>query len=492
MIEAFQNLSHEDLLYCYNEVIEREAFDDHIHFRTYNGQPFSPNKKQLEYFATGLVARERALIAANRFGKTLSVSMEVCAHLTGNYPDWWNGYRYDRPLNVWVAGVSNKETNQNLKTYYVGDVNKLGWIHPDLILDYKPLENLYLIQHSSGGISKLRFKSFEQGREAWQAEKVDIVHPDEEMPYLIYSEALTRTATTAQGDHGMIMPSLTPLKGMTLFLLHFMQKKVNEDEVKNVASGEVHNSIVYVSATHDDADHIPPEEKLRLHNSYSPHEREARTKGIPSLGSGLIYPILESELVYSPFEIPDYWPRCYGMDFGWHNTAAVFLARDPDTLITYLYGEYLAGQLTPQQHANHLLRMGCDWMWGAYDGAGESATQDDGENLVELYRRAGISNWVPADKRSVGKGIFTVLQLMETGMLKISSSCTKTLTELRMYARDENGKIIKGNDHLLDAMRYGVVSGLPIAKAKTSALNKYRIPTSHNAGGTWMNIGGYN
>lgn len=488
MIEEFQNLSYEDLIDCYDAVVEQQEFDDHIHFRTFNGKPFKPNKKQLEYFETGLVARERALIAANRFGKTLSVSLEVCAHLTGNYPDWWNGYKYDRPLNVWVAGVSNKETNQNLKTYYVGDVNSVGWIHPSLILDYKPLENLYLIQHSSGGISKLRFKSFEQGREAWQAEKVDIVHPDEEMPYLIYSEALTRTATTAKGDHGMIMPSLTPLKGMTLFLLHFMQQQISDDEVKNVASGEVHNSIVYVSATHDDADHIPPEEKLRLLKSYSPHEREARTKGIPSLGSGLIYPILESELVYSPREIPDYWPRCYGMDFGWHNTAAVFLARDPDTLITYIYGEYLAGQLTPQQHANHLLKMGADWMIGAYDGAGESATQDDGENLVELYRRAGITNWVPADKRSVGKGIFTVLQLMETGMLKISSSCTKTLTELRMYARDENGKVIKGNDHLMDAMRYAVVSGLPIAKPKSSALNKFRIPVQQNAGGTWMRI----
>lgn len=488
MIEEFQNLSPEDLLYCYNEAIERQTYDDHIHFRTYDGKPFKPNQKQLEYFATGLVARERALIAANRFGKTLSVSLEVAAHLTGIYPDWWNGYRYDRPLNVWVAGISNKETNQNLKTYYVGDVNKLGWIHPSLILDYKPLENLYLIQHSSGGISKLRFKSFEQGREAWQAEKVDIVHPDEEMPYSIYSEALTRTATTAEGDHGMIMPSLTPLKGMTLFLLHFMKREIANDEVVNLASGEVHNSIVYVSATHDDADHIPDEEKLRLYNSYSPHEREARTKGIPSLGSGLIYPFMESDLVVSPFDIPDYWPRCFGMDFGWHNTAAVFLTRDPDNGVTYLYGEYIAGQLTPQSHAVHLLKMGADWMPGAYDGAGESATQDDGGNLVNLYANAGIRNWVPADKRSVGLGLNTVYQLMETGQLKIVSTCVKTMTELRMYARGEDGKVIKGNDHLMDAMRYAVVSGLPIAQVKSSAMNKYKIPISGSTGGSWMRL----
>jgi|KBSSwiStaDraftv2_1062776.scaffolds.fasta_scaffold22171_6 phage terminase large subunit-like protein len=488
MIDMLQKFSPEEILNSLAEAKEYQKTQDHIHFRMYDGKPFKPNQKQLDYFETGLHARERALIAANRFGKTLSVSMEVCAHLTGIYPDWWNGYRYDRPLNVWVAGVSNKETNQNLKAYYVGDVNKIGWIHPSLILDHKPLENLYLIRHISGGISKLRFKSFEQGREAWQAEKVDIVHPDEEMPYDIYSEALTRTAITAEGDHGMIMPSLTPLKGMTLFLLHFMQREEGDEEVKNVASGEVHNSIVYVSATHDDAPHIPQEEKERLLKSYSPHEREARTKGVPSLGSGLIYPIPESQIVISPIKIEDHWPRCFGMDFGWHNTAAIFIALDQDNDVAYAYGEYLAGHLTPQHHAYHLIKQGADWMPGAYDHAGESATQDDGGNVVELYQQAGIRNWVPADKRSVNKGIYTVLQRMETGKLKIFSTLTKTLTEYRMYARDDNGKVKKGNDHLMDAMRYGVVTGLPIARVKTSTLNKFRIPTHQDSGGGWMRV----
>jgi phage terminase large subunit-like protein len=488
MIDMLQKFSPEEILNSLAEAKEYQKTQDHIHFRMYDGKPFKPNQKQLDYFATGLHARERALIAANRFGKTLSVSMEVCAHLTGIYPDWWNGYRYERPLNVWVAGVSNKETNQNLKAYYVGDVNKIGWIHPSLILDHKPLENLYLIRHISGGISKLRFKSFEQGREAWQAEKVDIVHPDEEMPYDIYSEALTRTAITAEGDHGMILPSLTPLKGMTLFLLHFMQREEGDEEVKNVASGEVHNSIVYVSATHDDAPHIPQEEKERLLKSYSPHEREARTKGVPSLGSGLIYPIPESQIVVPPFQIPDHWPRCFGMDFGWHNTATIFLALDQDNDVAYAYAEYLAGHLTPQHHAYHLIKQGADWMPGAYDHAGESATQDDGGNVVELYQQAGIRNWVPADKRSVNKGIYTVLQRMETGKLKIFSTLTKTLTEYRMYARDDNGKVKKGNDHLMDAMRYGVVTGLPIARVKSSTLNKFRIPIQNSSAGSWMRV----
>lgn len=487
MINALDNLSPKEILSYIDYALEYHNLQDHIHYKVYNNKPFYPNPKQLEYFATGLIARERALVAANRFGKTLSVSLEVCAHLTGNYPDWWNGYMYDRPLNVWVAGVSNKETNQNLKAYYIGDVNKVGWIHPSLILDFKPLENLYLIQHASGGISKLRFKSFEQGREAWQAEKVDIVHPDEEMPYDIYTEALTRTATTSEGDYGMIMPSLTPLKGMTPFLLHFRQKEDDNGEVLNVASGEVHNSIVYVSATHDDADHIPQEEKERLLKSYSPHEREARTKGIPSIGSGLIYPIHEEQYVVSPFSIPEHWPRCYGLDFGWHHpTAAVFLAHDQDNDVIYAYAEYAASQLTPQHHSYQLINQGADWMPGAYDHAGEASNQSDGSNVVDLYQQCGLKNLVPADKRSVNKGIYTILQRMENGKFKVFSSLSKLLTEIRMYARDENGKIKKGNDDLMDAMRYGVVTGIPIARVKPSLINKWKIPNQTTYEGAFV------
>jgi len=40
------------------------------------------------------------------------------------------------------------------------------------------------------------------------------------------------------------------------------------------------------------------------------------------------------------------------------------------------------------------------------------------------------------------------------------------LREYRFYRRDEDGKIIKANDHALDALRYGVVTGLNIAKVR--------------------------
>ncbi len=53
---------------------------------------------------------------------------------------------------------------------------------------------------------------------------------------------------------------------------------------------------------------------------------------------------------------------------------------------------------------------------------------------------------------------------MSTGSLKVFSSCQSWLQEYRLYRRDEDGKIVKENDHLMDATRYLVMSGLPIAR----------------------------
>jgi phage terminase large subunit-like protein len=486
MIEELQDLSPQQLLDCFNKAIEYQNIQDHIHFKHYH-----PNEKQLAFHATGLIAKERAFFAGNRCGKTLCTSAEWCMHLTGNYPDWWNGYRYTKPINIWVAGVTNNETFQTLAQYYVGDLTKEGFIHSSLIVRKETQKHLYYVQHASGGISKIRFKSYEQKADAWQAETLDGVHLDEEPPSKIYSEAITRTLSTSQDHYGQVTCSLTPLKGVTHFMLQYMEKVVvdenGEEGTERLPPGESNNSRVYILASHEESPHITPEESARILAAYPAYEREARTKGIPSMGSGLVYPVHDSNLLVSPFEIPEYWPRCFGMDFGWHNTAAVFMAHDQDNDVVYLYGEYLAGHLTPQHHAFELIKQGADWMPGGYDGAGEGAQQDDGGNLVDLYQQAGIRNWTPADKKSVNKGVYTVLQRMETGKLKIFSSLTKLMTELRMYARDDNGKVKKGNDHLMDAMRYGVVTGVPLARVKQSTINKLRMPTQLS-GGSWMRL----
>lgn len=487
MIDTLEDLTPQELLECFSQEIENRKTQDHINFKHYK-----PNPKQLEFHATGLIARERMFRAGNRVGKSFSVSREGAMHLTGVYPEWWNGYKYENPINMWAAGISGKEMLQ-LTEYYIGNLSQPGAIHPSLIVKQNLLENLYYVQHSSGGVSRLRIKTYEQQADAWQAETVDLIHLDEEPTKpKIYSEAITRTASVKPGQYGMIMLSMTPLHGMTTLLLKYMERVIYDDngiEIDSVMvpAGEVHNQRVFITATHEDALHMAEDEKKRLSSAYSPHERLARTTGTPSLGSGLIYPVHESKLLCDPFDIPPHWPRCYGMDFGWHNTAAIFGALDPDNDVLYLYAEYKAGHLTPMHHAAHIMGLGANWMVGAYDYAGENSGQAFGENVVELYQKEGIRNWVRADKK-VTEGIYKVLQRMESDKLQIFRTLKKTTAELRMYIRDDNGKVKKGDDHLLDSLRYLVMSSLPLARTKPAVLNNLRIPSQNQSGGTWMNL----
>jgi hypothetical protein len=71
-----------------------------------------------------------------------------------------------------------------------------------------------------------------------------------------------------------------------------------------------------VGATWDDVRHLSAEQKAALWGSIPPYRRDARSKGIPQLGSGAIYPVPESEIVVDPFELPPHWPRGSSGDDG--------------------------------------------------------------------------------------------------------------------------------------------------------------------------------
>ena len=107
-----------------------------------------------------------------------------------------------------------------------------------------------------------------------------------------------------------------------------------------------------VMATWDDVPHLSEEDKEELWESIPPYQRDARSKGVPQLGSGAIYPVPESEIVVDPFQIPDWWPRVYGLDVGWNRTACVWGAIDRESATVYLYSEHYQGQSEPSVHAH--------------------------------------------------------------------------------------------------------------------------------------------
>lgn len=192
-----------------------------------------------------------------------------------------------------------------------------------------------------------------------------------------------------------------------------------------------------------------------------PHTREARTKGVPVLGAGVIYPVPESSFLIDDFDMPDFWPRAYGLDVGWNKTAAVWGAWDQSSDVVYLYSEHYMGQAAPAVHASAIKSRGL-WIPGAIDPASAGRGQLDGRKVREEYQKEGLT-LTDADN-AVEAGIHAVYQRLVSGRLKVFRTMRSWLSEFRIYRRDENGKIVKENDHAMDATRYLIMTGMRYAR----------------------------
>ncbi|MFA7278740.1 MAG: terminase family protein [Sterolibacterium sp.] len=415
--------------------------------------PFSRHlyPKHMEFFADGANKRERLFRAANRVGKSEAGAYEVSLHLTGQYPEWWTGKRFKRGVNVLVAGETGRLVRDSIQEKLLGPPSDIGtgMLPFDTIIERRSKSgipdaiDIVQVRHISGGVSQLQFQSFDQGREAFQATARDVVWMDEEPPLAVYSEALTRTMTT----QGIVITTFTPLKGMSDTVM-FLEEKFRDGKIS------------LVTATWDDAPHLTEKDKEDLLSAYPPHQRDARTKGIPALGSGAIYPVSETDFIVDPFQLPPYWRRCYGMDVGWNRTAAIFGAYDDDNDVLYLYGEHYRGQAEPSVHADAIKAKGI-WMPGVIDPASRGRGQKDGEQLLDIYQQLGLR--VSVAYNGVESGIYEVYQRLSTGRIKVFSTLQSWLQEYRVYRRDDNGKVVKSNDHLMDATRYLVVSGIDVS-----------------------------
>jgi hypothetical protein len=224
-----------------------------------------------------------------------------------------------------------------------------------------------------------------------------------------------------------------------------------------------------VNATWDDVPHLTEKDKAELRKSYPPFQRDARTKGIPQLGAGAIYPVPESEILVDPFPIPAYFPRVYALDVGWNKTAALWAAIDQEADTVFLYAEHYRGHAEPAIHAAAIRARG-EWMNGVIDPAARGRGQKDGERLLQAYRDLGLK-LTPA-VNAVDAGIFEVWTRLATGRLKVFKTLQNWLAEYRIYRRDEHGAIVKENDHLMDDTRYLLVSGLAVMGVDPKYLQK--------------------
>lgn len=233
-----------------------------------------------------------------------------------------------------------------------------------------------------------------------------------------------------------------------------------------------------IFATINDAEHFTPEQRADIIASYPEWEREARTRGVPSMGSGRVFPVSEADITCEPLPIPDHWPQIVGIDFGWdHPFAATRLAWDRDADVIYVIAEYAQREATPIIHAGSIKPWG-EWIPVAWPHDGLQHDKGSGTALAEQYRKQGLN--LLADKASfddgsngVEAGVAEMLTRMQTGRWKVFSTCGGWMNEFRLYHRD-NGLIVKERDDRISASRYGLMM-LRHASTKPNRSSKIKI-----------------
>ncbi len=413
---------------------------------------YRPYPKQKTFHDFGLKCSERLLRAGNQQGKTHAGGMELALHLTGRYPDWWAGRRFAGAIDAWAACDTGETTRDNPQRALLGPLAAWGTgaIPADAIVDVKrgrgvaDLVDIVTVRHVSGGVSRLSFKRYDQGRTAWQGPAKHVIWCDEEPPADVYTEALARLTAT----RGIIYTTFTPLKGMSAVVERLLRA------ADGVTKADVNMTI-------DDAEHIPVEERARIIAAFPEHERGARVRGVPILGSGRVFPIAEEGIKTVPFAIPPHWPQIGAMDFGWdHPFAAVKLAWDRDTDCAYVTDVHRVRQQTPVAHAAALRSWGASlkWVW-PHDGMQHD--KGSGEALAAQYRLQGLKMMRAHATHGEGgfaleAGIMAMLDRMKTGRLKVFAQLDQWFEEFRLYHR-KDGLIVKQRDDLLSATRIGLM-----------------------------------
>ena len=432
---------------------------------------------------SGKPANQTLAMCANQIGKSTGGAFVTAIHLTGKYPDDWDGIRFDKPIYAWAAGVSNDTTRDILQTELFGlaedpEAWGTGFVPRASIGSATRRRgttgNTYdsiMVQHHNAagepdGWSRIGFKSYEMGEEKFFGRPLDWIWLDEQPPSNIYTQCITRTVATS----GYVLMTFTPEQGMTETVNQFMN---------NIQPGQC-----LITATWDDAPHLNEETKTQLLAQYPPHERELRSKGIPVFGSGLVFPISEDAITVEGFGIPENWVRICGLDFGWnHPTAAVWIAIDPESDCAYVYDVYSKSKETAAIHSI-ALNARPSYIPVAWPKDGLQSDKGSGVSLAAQYRDHGV-NMLPDFVRNpkvagdVGKGnvsiepgIMDILQRMEQGRFKVFSHLYEWFQEFRSYHR-KDGKIMPLNDDLMSATRYAMMAEMYAIAGRDKSWNNF-------------------
>ena len=442
---------------------------------------FRPFEHQKKFFATGPSPR-RGILAANRIGKTVSTCYETAMHLTGRYPDWWpeNAKRFSAPITAFVAGEGWEQVARVLQDELIGtkdvkikDQIGTGAIPRDCIVtDTMRCDGANIlgveIRHVSGANSYLLFGNYTQEVRNLQGFKLSLCVFDEQPPDDVFSELVTRTATT----QGIVMCSFTPLKGLNGLVSKFWYEEDGYDHVR-VAWEDVPEMDPWGEPF------LLMETRRQLERDYLPHEREARIAGIPVMGQGAVFQIRN----WPTYKTGDYdfrtmmnIERVIALDLGLvrDKTVVSLLYWNPREQEAWLHSQIVVKgteEAAPVNWIQHLMRpevFGCPIVLpsdantaGRYTMSALSLRQ-----LFEQYELNVVQQPIMNPPDSEGKvtnhksfGVNVMRQMLELGTLHVNENCVEFLREAKNYFVDERGRFSDPDD-CIDSARYALLGAL--------------------------------
>lgn len=423
---------------------------------------FNPYPYQQKFFNAGSNYKRRFLCAANRIGKTFSAAVEMNYHLTQDYPDWWKGHRFEEPILAWGIGITGDSTQKVIQKELFGTENArfetligTGAIPKSKIVDVTRDGPRILMAKIQGkhGVSTLEFRSTQAGEAVLMGSTVHYIWLDEEDPWRseqIYAQCVTRTATT----NGLVTITATPEQGVTALVHKFMEDNTGY--------------LYYQNATWNDAPHLTTDQKKELLASFPVWQHDMRSKGIPLMGEGLVYPVNEEDIKIDPIEIPAHWRRVCAVDIGIgeSSTAVTWVAFDADTDTIYVYDTYHQAGATPADIGPQIKRRG-QWIPCIMSHDSNNTEKGSGKTVAQYYREEGVNAQVEAFFNPIGAdgkknyfvepGIMEITRRMKDGRFKVFSSCIRFWEEFRRYHR-KDGKIVKTFDDQMDSCRYAAMS----------------------------------
>ena len=408
-----------------------------------------------------------------KVGKSVSEAYEFAMHVTGRYPEWWEGHRFKKPILAWAVGNTSDSTRKVLQKELLGTSNAkmreevgTGSIPKSdidfgkgLITDGERIKSVKVKFYNSKGewtgqYSSVEFYSVGQGQGSMMGANVDLAWSDEFAEHdaaEVHNQLVTRTGTTK----GLVVVTATPEYG-TNEIIEMFQK--NEDGNLYLQTASWSDCPHFTKAMMRDLLGATPKSKWRM-----------RAMGEPFFAGGLVYDLDPSEYTVTGFEIPSHWKVLCGMDLGYsHDTTAVWTAYDAKSDTIYVIDEYSAKGRTPEEHARFIKPKG-EYIPIVLPKDALNTEKSSGYTALKRYQDVGLNvmndvfynpEAISGHAQDVENGIHDIGIRMMEGRFKIFSHCTQVIEGIRQYRRktDGSGKVVRVDDDMVDAMRYSAMS----------------------------------